>query len=592
MNNIRCYIFTLDALCLIILCTVIYASSLHGEFVYDDLETIVKNPYVKDLKYVPGYFDPRKKEMWSFHYGQQQFYRPILLTSFALNYYISHLDPFSYHLINLILHIFNTLLVYKVIQNIARMLGPLENSKPPGARGIALMSALLFACHPMQTEAVSYIVSRSSLLSTFFILCSFHFFLRAIEEKKKYLNKIISLLCFILGLLTKEIAITVPLLALAFSVLYLTSHQSKRGWERALRISLPYFIVLIIYLLPRVFLFGKATLLSIKEMFVCYFVTALKGVFVYLKLLIFPVGQSVDHLFPIAKSPWEPTALLAFAGLLTFIWLLVVIVLPYSKILFFYAAWFAIAIIPNLAVPTLEPISEHTVYFPSLGFFAATSFVILTLWNRYVQILKKPIKMICIGLFSILILQLGFLTLNRNLVWQNNLLLWKDAVRKAPQKSRPHLNLGNAYHEAGRADLAMREYQTAISLDPENAEAFNNIGLIWLRIGDYGKAEEALKNSIRIKPFNPDALNNLGAVCVAQGRFEAAIPLLEDALRMRPNDAVAYANLGWVYSKTNNNDKVCDCLEMSIKLDPNYEKGVMLYGQFCAKKGHNSRDSD
>lgn len=588
MTNMQRHIFLLDAFCLMILCTLLYASSLNGSFVYDDLETIVNNHYVKDLKYIPDYFDPRHTEMWSAHQAQRQLYRPILLTSFAFNYYLSRLDPFSYHLINLILHFINTLLVYKIVQDIVRLLGPFQNSKPPNLRGIALMTALLFASHPIQTEAVSYIVSRSSLLSTFFILCSFSSFLWAIEENKgcKHLYRIISLLCLMLGLLTKEIAIVVPPLVLVFSILYVRSFQGNRGWYGSIQISLPYFVVLSIYLLPRIFLFGKDNLLAKKDMFVCYFLTALKAVFIYLKLLILPVGQNVDHFLPIVKNPWEPTAavLLALGATFAFIWLLVAKVLPYSKILFFYAVWFAIALTPNLILPTLEPISEHTVYLPSIGFFAVATFLLLTLWNRYEGILNRPIKIACVGLFSVLIMQLGFLTLNRNLVWQNSLLLWKDAVRKVPQKVRPHQNLGNAYRDAGQLDSAIREFQTVLSLDPANAKAVNNLGIVCAQMGNYEKAVKAFNDSIALEPFNPDAINNLGFLFMAQGRFEAAIPILKEALRMHPDHYIAYTNLGFAYLQTNNHLRGCDCLELSVKLNPDYERGVKLYRKFCAKK--------
>lgn len=586
MTNMRHHMFLLDAFCLMILCIVLYASSLYGTFVYDDFQTIVKNPYIKDIKYIPDYFDPSHTEMWSFHQAQRQLYRPILLTSFAFNYYLSRLDPFSYHLVNLILHIINTLLVYKAVQNIVSLLGQFKNSNPPNLRGIALTTALLFASHPIQTEAVSYIVSRSSLLSTFFIMCSFSCFLLAIEENKraKHLYKIISILCFMLGLLTKEITIVVPFLVLAFSILYVTSFQVNRGWYSIIRISLPYFIILIIYLLPRIFLFGKDNLLAKKDIFVCYFLTALKVVFIYLKLLILPMAQSVDHFLPIVKSPWEPTVVLALAGILAFIWLLIAKVLPYSKILFFYAIWFVIALMPNLILPTLEPISEHTVYLPSIGFFAAISFLLITLWNRYEKNLNRPIKIACIGLFSVLIMQLGFLTLNRNLVWQNSLLLWKDAVRKAPQKVRPHQNLGNAYLDAGQLDSANQEFQTVLSLDPANANALNNLGIVWAQMGNYEKALKVFNDSIALEPFNPDYANNLGFLFIAQGCFKAAIPILEEALRMNHDHYIAYTNLGLAYLETNNRLRGCDCLELSVKLNPDYERGVELYRKFCAKR--------
>jgi tetratricopeptide (TPR) repeat protein len=584
------YVFSFDALGLILLSTVLYASSLHGHFVYDDLETIVKNPYIRDLKYVPDYFDPRNQKMWSFHHQQQQMYRPLVLTSFALNYQISGVDPFSYHLFNLILHIMNSLLVYKTVYNMARLI-PWGASTPDKPRALALLTALLFASHPIQTEAVSYVVSRTSLLSTFFILCSFNGFLRSLEKEKwqKRLLQTGSLLSLVFGLLSKEITIVLPLLVLAFSMLFFVSRQDKSVSHSSFQTSLPYFGVLVIYLLLRILLFDKAALLSKKDILLPYFFASLKAVFIYLKLLFFPLGQNVDHHLPLVTNPWEFTTLFGLAGAFALGWLLLVRIRPYSKLLFFSAAWFLIALMPNLVLPTIEPISEHTVYFPSIGLFSAVGFLFVTFYYRSGAHLKYPAKVACLGFFSVLIIQLGFLTLNRNLVWQNSMLLWQDAVRKSPQKARPHLNLGNAYMSSGRLNLAIHEFQTALSLDRTNAEAWNNLGLAWTRMGLFDKAIKAFNDSIALKHFNPDAYNSLGFALISQGRYEAAIEMLKKALTMRPNDAIICANLGFVYSRIQDHEKACQYLELSVHLDPNYETGAKLYRKLCKKEGLNSK---
>ena len=580
---IRLYYFLLPLLCILIFTSAIYSSSLKGAFVYDDLETIVKNPYIKDVKLIPSFFNPHNKETWSVHPRQQQCYRPLLLTSFAFNYSISRLNPLSYHLFNLVLHLINVLLVYNAVQMISYLLDPPTDRKFYKLRGLGFIAALLFACHPIQTEAVSYIVSRSSLLSSFFILCSFIFFLCDIKAEKntKYLFRSFSLFCFLLGLLTKEIVIVLPLLVFIFYTLVPRTSKIKDLLYGSLKMSLPYLIIVGIYLFIRIYLIGKNILFNIKDIFIPYFFTALKGLFIYLKILFFPVGQTVDHFLPIVESILEPHAILAFLVVVVSIFLLFTKILSYSKALFFYGIWFGIGFLPNVVLPTLEPISEHTVYFPSVGFFGGIGFLIAVLWYRYKDAIIKPIKITLMGLFCLIIIQLGLLTLNRNTVWQNSLTLWNDAVRKAPQKVRPHQNLGNTFCSLGRFDLAMREFEKVISLDPRNAEAFNNMGIVLGKMGNIKKAEKAFNDSITLKPRNPDAHNNLGLLHMLQGRHETAISNFREALSLMPNSAVIHVNLGRAYIHIDKISMGCYHFKIAKGLDPDYRPGIELFSKLC-----------
>ena len=584
MNNKRHHLFLLDALCILILCTAIYMPSLRGDFVYDDFGTIVKNPYIKNLKYIPDYFSPHNKQTWSYYREQHNLYRPILLLSFAFNYHTSRLDTFSYHITNLIIHIINTLLVYIIIRNTAHLLGRFSVESLQNNRIVALIAALLFGIHPIQTETVSYVISRSSLLSTFFIICSLIFFIQSIKDDKnrKFLSRIISLICFVLGLMTKEIALVTPFLLLTFSALYFQTLRGKNAIYSLTKINSPFFIILIIYLLARISLFGKGKVSSMIDIFIPHLFTALKAFFIFIRLLIFPAGQTVDHDLSMITSMWEPAALLSLLCFFVLIWFLVFKILPCSRVLFFWAMWFIIAFMPSLVIPHEETISEHTAYFPSVGFFAVISISIMPLLDHYI-LKKKAFKLLSFGLLFLLLLQLCILTLNRNLVWRNNLTLWSDAVKKTPNKARPHHNLGIAYFNAGRPELAIKEFQTVLTLDPGSNGALNNLGIIWAKLGQYEKAIKAFKDSIASKSFNTDAFNNLGTIYNSQGRFEEAISYLKESLSMEPNNALAYANLGYALIKLNSLDEGCYYLKLAIKLDPDYQQGVVYFKKYCAK---------
>jgi tetratricopeptide (TPR) repeat protein len=544
---------------------------------------IVKNPYIKNLKFIPNYFDPLHTKTGSVHDQQRGIYRPLLLVSFALNYHISGLNPFSYHLFNIILHVLNGLLVYITINNVLLSLGEAEEKKHQYMR-IAFTSALLFVCHPLQTESVSYIVSRSSLLSTFFILCSFLSFLYSLKiDRYRLTFRIASIMCLAFGLLTKEIVIVLPMIVLIYTALHLYNKKEKRILLSSMQISVPYFIILFLYLLVRILTVDRIYLSGVEEMIIYYFLTSLKAFFIYLKLFINPLDLNVDHDLPIVKTIWDPSALLAFFSILLYYCISSPLFFRYSKTLFLFSLWFLIALLPTMFIPSGEPISEHTIYFPSIGFFAAVMILVIKFWHYIGWYKSKEMKTVGLALFYAMIMIMGFMTIDRNHAWQDDISLWSDAVKKSPNRERPHNNLGLAYMNINRLDLAFDEFQLNLSINPKNSDAMNNIGIIWAVSGNFEKAKEAFTDSINMKAYNPDALNNLGFLYIQFSKYELSIPILKKVIEIIPNDFTTNANLGLAYCQTNDRVRGCHYLQNAKRINPDYERGILLYKQFCMK---------
>jgi Tfp pilus assembly protein PilF len=522
--------------------------------------------------------------MWSFHHQQRGMYRPLLLVSFALNYHMSGLDPFSYHLFNIILHILNGLMVYITINSVLLSFGETEEEKHRNMR-IAFTSALLFVCHPVQTESVSYIVSRSSLMSTFFILCSFlSFSLYSLKiDRYRLTFKIASIMCFVFGLLTKEIVIVLPMIVLLYAALRLYYKKEKQILRSSIKISIPYFMILFLYLLFRILSADRSYLAAAEGMFIHYFLTSMKSIFIYLKLLIYPLDLNVDHHLPIIKTIWDPSALLAFFSILLYYSISSPLFFRYSKTLFLFSLWFLIALLPTLFIPTDEPISEHTIYFPSIGFFAVVMILVIRFWYHISLHKIREIKAVGLSLFYALIMIMGVMTLDRNHNWQDDISLWSDAVKKSPNRERPHNNLGLAYMGINRPDLAFNEFQSILAINPKDSGAMNNIGIIWGSANNFEKAKEAFNDSIKMKAYNPDALNNLGFLYIQFSKYEESIPILKKVVEIRPYDFTAHANLGLAYCQTNDRARGCHYLQNTKRINPDYERGVKLYQQFCAK---------
>ncbi len=570
---------------IIILSAVLYIPAMNAPFVYDDGETIIKNPYIKSLEHIPAYFNPRNAKMWSSHERQRQFYRPIPLLTFALNYHISGLKPLSYHCLNLLIHILTALSVYVAVCLSAKSLaGPTYANR--NVINLAFVSSLLFSVHPLQTESVTYVVSRSIILCSFFLLWSFIAFIWAYNLRIKYRSffRLVSLTFFVFSLLSKEVAIVFPFLILLYSLIYAETSGGSMRWRKIAMANLPYFVALAVYLFMRVLFLGKATMSSLLTPYWGhYFATALKAVLIYLRLLLIPTGQNVDHFLPIVNSVFELWSIIAFILLVVVLWLLFGKVLAYSKFLFFWGMWYIIALFPNLFLPTSEPISEHSVYFPSIGFFVVFADVGSRILSHYSQRVGNVEKLLRLGLVSAIVVQLMLLTLNRNLVWQDDMLLWRDAVNKSFAKDRPHLNLGLAYANKGLLEEAISEFRIALSLNPHNAAVLNNLGIMYSKMGMLQEAENAFTRSIELEQINPDAYNNLGFFLVTKGQYPDAIPILDRALTLRPDCSATLANLGYAYIKSDQKEKGCGYLESGVRINPDDIRARLLYKELCIK---------
>jgi len=581
--NISCKTSLKHLLIIFTLTAGLYLPSLKGEFVYDDHETIVKNPYIKNLNTIPAYFDPRNTKMWSFHDKQRQFYRPIPLTTFAINYRMGRLNPFSYRVLNVLMHILTAFGVYFAVYYSARLFDTSTHSDKKETR-LAFLSSLFFAIHPMQTESVTYVVSRSVIICALFLLCALVTFLRTYEgaKKNKRLFYIVSLVCFVLALCSKEIAIVFPLFIFVCAWLNDPYVKTHRAWSRVFTVCLPYVIILVIYLVSRSIFLGKNTISSlIGTHLIRYFATSIKTVFIYLKLLIIPTGQNVDHFLPIVQSISEPRSILAFAFFAIIVWCLFTKILPYSRFLFFWGLWYFISFLPNLLLPTSEAISEHTVYFPSIGFFVAVVYISMKIGARYGSNFGRVKRIIGMGIVLVVATQLMFLTLHRNLVWQSAISLWKDAVKKSPHKDRPHVNLGLAYLNDRRYDDSLLEFEKALSVNPNNIEAMNNMGIVYSYIGKYQKAEEAFTESIALERKNPNAYNNLGFLFLVKGHYESSIPILKKALIINPDDSVVLSNLGLAHVKSGYNEKGCGYLNRAVDINPDDKRARILHNTLC-----------
>jgi len=361
-----------------------YSNTFTASFHFDDTNSIVENALIKRVT-VDNIIAILKGV------------RPVIYLSIMLNYQMSGLDVVGWHIFNIAFHIANSFFVYLLI-NWTLGLHPFEKKYADKAKRMALFAALLFAVHPIQTEAVTYIISRTELLATFFYLAAFLLFIRGTQKRKPpyYIGVFFSAL---LSMGSKEWAVTLPAMLMLYDYMFLSERNVKNvlsHWKAYVLAALPW--ALIAYNLTLTATGGSASLgFNIVTTSgitpVTYLLTSFNVLWTYVRLLFLPINQNLDYNYPIAKTLFEFPTLLSFLGHLAVVglsfWL-------YKKrgwlLIPFGVAWFYIALSPVQSfVPIIDVIFEHRLYMPSIGFFLffIVAYENLFEWWEVKQFFKK-----------------------------------------------------------------------------------------------------------------------------------------------------------------------------------------------------------
>lgn len=354
--------FNLIAFCIIAaLILIAYSNTYTASFHFDDNPSIVENPYIKRIT-----IDNLLKLM--------EGTRPVMVLSLMLNYQLSGLNVVGWHIFNISCHIMNSYFVYLLILWTLSL--PALNAKyGDRTKRMALFGALLFGVHPIQTESVTYIISRTELIAAFFYLATFLFFIRG-ARTGRFSYYFGSFFMAVLAMGSKEWAVTLPAVLLLYDFLFLSDSKIKpllgRGKAHALVAS---SWGLIIYTLSTTKLsgvgFGIVGQNNITPW--TYLLTSFNVLWTYVRLLLLPINQNLDYEYTWSKTLFEFPTLLSFAGHIAVV---AACIWVYRKkgwtLIPFGAAWFYITLSPTQSfVPILDVIFEHRLYLPSIGFIIA-----------------------------------------------------------------------------------------------------------------------------------------------------------------------------------------------------------------------------
>jgi tetratricopeptide (TPR) repeat protein len=581
---------TVHLLLIGLLCVIAYSNTFYVPFQFDDHINIINDPIIKEVR---NFFDFSRVENYkTTHHFRMFQMRYMASLSFALNYLIHGLDVPGYHVVNLVIHIFNSLLVYTLI--ILSFRSPFLQGSATRSyeRHIALFGSLFFAVHPLQTQAVTYIVQRHASLATLFYLFSLVMYVKTrlisqVSERIKtsgvrFRQAIFYLMAFlsaILAMKTKPIAFTLPFVLILYDFLFF-----KGGFRKRIAYLCP--LLFIVPIIPLSFLssvnsdgdlvsvVNEAARDSTGMSRFDYLFTQFRVIVTYIRLIFLPIHQNITYDYPSYNSLFQAEVFFSFLFLISICSSGFYILLrcrrsaSHARLISFGIFWFFMTLsVESSIIPIADIILEHRMYLPSVGVFI----VICSAIFIGVQKLKERwrwIEKAVVCSLGVLVIILTSATYARNTVWQDSVTLWTDVVSKSPNNARGYYYLGFAYQTRGSFDKAIDQYKSAIEIYPNFAEARNGLGNIYMTKNLYERAIEEYLIAVRLSPNDALKHYNLANAFKAQGKLDQAVEEYQTSIRLYPMHSDAFTNLGNIYMRQGLTDRAIEQYKSAIEVDP------------------------
>jgi tetratricopeptide (TPR) repeat protein len=540
-----------------------YATSFSGPFVLDDMGSIADNPTLRHLWPVGSVLSPPP--------GLTVSGRPLLNLTLAVNYALGGTRVPGYHAVNLAVHLLAGLVLFGIARRTLRSLP-----------GLALVIALIWTVHPLQTESVTYLSQRAESLMGLFYLLTLYCFIRHAENQDGGMDQrtislfaALAVVFCLLGMATKEVMVSAPLMALLYDRTFLGG-SFREAWRRrrTLYLALAATWILLGYLVVSTGggRNGSAGFGSSVAWW-AYGLTQFTAIVRYLALSLWPFPQVFDYGTALQTSPLQVVPCAALVGLLLAgtgwaLWR--------RPALGFLGCWFFLILAPTSSIVPVatQVMAEHRLYLPLAAVVAGAALGL----HRLLGWRTVP------ALFA-LAAGLGWLTFQRNAVYRSEESLWRDTVSRRPENVRALDGLGWALQAGGKTAEAVAQYQAALRLKPDYAEAHNNLGNVWSEMpGRLDDAVAELREALRLKPDYAAAHNNLGIIWSnTPGKLNEAVAEFQEALRLRPDFAEAHNDLGnaWSNLPGRSDDAIAEFQE-ALRLKPGYAEAHFNLGNAWA----------
>ena len=530
-----------------------FSPSLKNKFVtWDDQAYIAENNSIRQLS-----IENVKKIFTSAYVSN---YQPLSIFTYALEYHFFKLDPRFYHATNVLLHLLNCLLVFWIIMLIS------------GRTSVSLITALLFGLHPLRVESVTWVAERKDVLYAFFFLCSLVSYLYYVKRQSiKYYY--CSLLLFLFSILSKAMAVTLPIVFFVFDYLLNRKFNRKLFIEKAPFLLLALIFGIIAFIIQR----SDGAAANISCLVLLYQMQiAFYGLMSYLNKLLLPIDLSAIYPYPARGHLFNVMSLLSVAAI-SILGCVIFFSKRFTKKIVFGSLFSLITILPVLQIIPVGMffMADRYSYIPSIGIAYIFSEGFVWLYSRkykYESALKLAQNIILLALISML----TFLTYERTKIWKDDIVLWNDALKGRPESTSANYYLGKAYNDRGDFEKAAAYLSKALEfrinrpIVPVISNAYFELGNSYNGKGDLDKAIYNYGRAIEIKPNNIEAYTNRGVAYEKKGDLEQAISDHTKAIELSHNNDMAYYNRGNAYLLRGSFDQAILDYDKAIQINPSH----------------------
>lgn len=558
----------------------VYAPALNNGFVYwDDQRYIYENPNITNLN--TGFF----RWIFTFHAAN---WHPLTWVSHAVDYLFWGLNPVGHHLSSIVLHSLNTFLLCLFVTYLV-MNAIKHNSLTPestsGAANKALITgavtALFFGIIPVHVESVAWVSERKDVLSTFFVLLSLISYVRyyAGSDTSRRFNYSLCLLFFVLALLSKPMAITLPAVFILLDIYPFQRLSLKKGLkfqQGILTEKIPFFSLSAASAILTILAQSSGGAVGTFEAYPLSsrILVAIRALFFYIEKMFLPVGLSPYYPYP------KNATLASIEFMIPVILLLVITIACYYAFKrgyrLFLNAWlfYVITLLPVIGIIQVgaQAAADRYTYIPSFGPLIIIGVGIASVVERTASVRPFP-QWIRISVLSVVVcfsVLMGVVTVKQIGVWKDSLTLWSTVLTISPSSPQPYLARSEVYMSLGKYDRALQDLENAIRLVPDYADAYYNRATVYLKLDDHSKVVADLNKAIQLNPSMDKAYFVRGTSLIKLEQYPQAIRDLDRFLLKAP-DFVAhegYYSRAIAYTKINDYNKAINDLNNFLKIAP------------------------
>lgn len=579
-NIDKAYYFWPIAFFIVFITFAVYLSSLQNGFVnWDDNIYVYENRHIQTIDF--EFFK------WIFTVGANPTWHPLTLFSIGVDYAIWGLNPAGYHLTNITIHSVNTLLVFLLVIKLIEQKTNLTK-KAVIAGGV---TALLFGIHPLHVESVAWTAERKDVLYSLFFLLSVIVYLRYLSSnlKRYYL---LSLIFFILSLLSKPMAVSLPIVLLLIDFYPLNRLKGEEGlYKKILIEKLPFLVLSFLTALMAIWAqqSGEA-LSSLEELpFVDRSFISIRAYIFYLVKMVLPLDLA--PFYPYTKPAYFTYEYIGSLILLSAITLFVL----FKKNRLYSVIWlyYIVTLFPVIGIIKVGAFAaaDRYTYLPSIGPFLLAGLGTAQVFDLCSK--RWPRIAIIVALSFSLSIFIG-LTVRQIGIWQDSMTLWSHEIQLYAKTSNSgsqrslifaYNNRGIAYYNLGKYEKAINDYSMVIESNPQYAKAYNNRGRAYYSLGNYEEAIKDYSMAIEFDPRFAETYNNRGLAYYSSGKYEEAINDYSMAIESNPQYVEAHNNRGVAYYGSGKAQQAIADFNRSVELNHRYSKAYQNLGMIYSNSG-------